>query len=291
MKVAVIGPGALGCYFTCRLARAGLQTCLVDYRVDRAGRLQQSGITVETPEGTLTEHPHVHQTTPPGQDLVIVLVKSYSTTGLVLPRGVPVLTLQNGLGNVEKLCGTVGAENVLVGTTTEACTLLEEGRVRHVGVGATRVGNWTSCPMGPAVEALRTAGLAVETSQSPAQMLWEKTAIAAGIAPLTALLNVANGRLVEMTEVRQLLRDLVVEATKVAAMEGHRFDRSLVEWAEEVCRQTAENTSSMLQDVRAGKRTEIDAISGEIVRRAQLTAVPVPRTRMVWQLVRGLEQR
>jgi len=94
-----------------------------------------------------------------------------------------------------------------------------------------------------------------------------------------------------MTEVRQLLRDLVVEAAKVATMEGHRFDRSLVEWAEEVCRQTAGNTSSMLQDVRGGKRTEIDAVSGEIVRRAQLTGVPVPRTRMVWQLVRGLEQR
>ena len=264
---------------------------MVDYRVDRAGRLQQSGIAVESAEGTLSVHPRIHQTTPPGQDLVIVLVKSYSTSGLVLPRGVPVLTLQNGLGNVEKLCDLVGPENVLVGATTEACTLLDEGRVRHMGAGTTCVGSWTTCPLEPAVEALRKAGLSAEASQAPAKLLWEKAAIVAGIAPLTALLGVTNGRLVEMTEVRQLLRDLVVEAAKVATMEGHRFDRSLVEWAEEVCRQTAGNTSSMLQDVRGGKRTEIDAVSGEIVRRAQLTGVPVPRTRMVWQLVRGLEQR
>ena len=108
---------------------------------------------------------------------------------------------------------------------------------------------------------------------------------------MTALLDVPNGRLLELREVRQLMRDLVVEATKVAATEGYRFNYSLVERAEDVCRDTAENISSMLQDVRAGKRTEIDAISGEILRRAQYASLPTPRTRVVWQLVKGLEER
>ena len=87
------------------------------------------------------------------------------------------------------------------------------------------------------------------------------------------------------------MRDLVVETAKVAATEGYKFGYSLVERAEEVCKETADNISSMLQDVRAGKRTEIDAISGEILRRAQLASLPTPRTRVVWQLVKGLEQR
>jgi 2-dehydropantoate 2-reductase len=87
------------------------------------------------------------------------------------------------------------------------------------------------------------------------------------------------------------MRDLVVEAAKVAATEGYRFSTSLVEKTESTCRESAENISSMLQDVRKRKRTEIDALSGEIMRRAQLASLPTPRTRMVWQLVKGLEQR
>ncbi|MCC6152642.1 MAG: hypothetical protein IT367_02730 [Candidatus Hydrogenedentes bacterium] len=87
------------------------------------------------------------------------------------------------------------------------------------------------------------------------------------------------------------MRDLVVEAVKVAATEGYRFENSVVEVAEKTCTDTAENISSMLQDVRAGRTTEIDALSGEIVRRAQLSALPTPRTRVVWQLIKGIERR
>ena len=83
------------------------------------------------------------------------------------------------------------------------------------------------------------------------------------------------------------MRDLVVEAVKVATSEGYRFPYSLVEKTEEICRKTAGNTSSMLQDMRNGKPTEIDAISGEILARAEAAALPTPRTRVVWQLVRG----
>ena len=88
-----------------------------------------------------------------------------------------------------------------------------------------------------------------------------------------------------------LMRDLVVEAAKVALTEGYRFDQSLVELTEEICRSTASNISSMLQDIRAGRRTEIDMISGEIARRADLASLPTPRTRVITQLVRALETR
>jgi 2-dehydropantoate 2-reductase len=138
---------------------------------------------------------------------------------------------------------------------------------------------------------LRDAGFNVEPTDAPGQAIWEKVAINAGINPLTAILNVSNGQILDIPEVRQLLRDLVVEAVKVASTEGYRFEHSLVEVAEATCAITSENISSMLQDIRAGKQTEIDAISGEIVRRAQLSALPTPRTRVIWQLVKGLERR
>jgi 2-dehydropantoate 2-reductase len=290
MKVAIVGPGAMGCLFAVYLQRSGAKTTLVDYRPDRAARLQDSGITLETPEGELAARPAVVTQTPAGQDLVIVLTKAHATSQLVLPSDAPVLTLQNGLGNVEALCGIVGSAQVLAGSTSEAATWLSEGRVRHAAHGVTTLGSWTSCPAKPAAEALQRAGFEVEVTESPGQRLWEKVAINAGINPLTALMNVPNGRLLEIQEVRQLMRDLVVEAAKVAATEGYRFEYSLVERAELICEQTGTNISSMLQDIRAGRKTEIEAISGEIMRRAQMASLPTPRTRVVWQLIKGLEQ-
>ena len=291
MKVAIIGPGALGCLFAARLTRGGAQATLVDYRADRAARLNESGVTVNVGGETYTQHVPVVLGVPPKQDLILVLTKSYSTKELRLTPNVPVLTLQNGLGNVDILCGLVGSACVLGGVTSEAATLLGEGHVRHVSEGSTVFGTWTSCDPQPAFAVFEKAGFRVELTDAPGQTIWEKVAVNAGINPITALLGIPNGMILQIPEARQLMRDLVVEAVKVATTEGYKFDHSVVEEAEEICGTTAENISSMLQDVRAGKRTEIDAISGSILARAEAAALHTPRTRVVWQLVRGLEQR
>ena len=291
MKIAIVGPGAMGCLFAARLLKGGIQTTLVDYMPDRAVRLQASGIKLEENGTTQQVQPAVVTSIPHNQDAVIVLVKAYATERLQFPPDVPVLTLQNGLGNVETLCSKVGSARVLAGTTSEGATLLGEGHVRHGGAGKTFLGSWTSCPAEKAHEALQQAQFDVEITDAPGQRIWEKAAISSGINPLTALLNVQNGRLVEIPEVRQLMRDLVVEAAKVAAIEGYKFTSSLVETAEEICRQTSTNLSSMLQDLRAGKKTEIDALSGEIMRRALNASLPIPRTRVILQLIKGLEYR
>lgn len=291
MKVAVVGPGAMGCLFAARLAKSGIQTVLVDYKPERAARLQKSGLTVETADGTFTAKPQVATSMPDTPSVTIVLVKSYSLKNLQFRGDGPIVTLQNGLGNIETLCSIVGSARVLAGTTCEASTLVGEGHVKHTASGLTTIGSWTSCPTKAAMELIEKAGFAVEVTEAPGQKLWEKVTINAAINPLTALLNVPNGKLLELREARQLMRDLVVETAKVAATEGYKFGFSLVERTEEVCRETANNISSMLQDIRAGKRTEIDAISGEILRRAQIASLPTPRTRVVWQLVKGLEQR
>lgn len=291
MKVSIIGPGALGCLFAQRLQNAGHTVTLVDYRDDRADLLRKRGVTVQTKDGTHTGKVKVSDAVPARQDLALILCKAYRTHGLRLPANTPVLTLQNGLGNAEKLCDLVGSANVMAGTTSEACTVLEPGVVKHVADGTTSFGCWTTCDTEPAAEALRGAGFRVEITNSPGQIVWEKVAISNGINPVTALLDVPNGELLRGKESRQLIRDLVVEASKVAALEGYRFSYSLVERAEEVCRDTAENISSMLQDIRARRRTEIEEISGEILRRGEHLLLPCPRTRVVYQLVKSLERK
>ena len=168
---------------------------------------------------------------------------------------------------------------------------LGTGHVRHTAAGLTSFGGWTSCDPTAAGDCLRASGFNVELTDAPGQIIWEKAAISSAINPLTALMDVPNGKLLELVEVRQLMRDLVVEAAKVAATEGYRFDHSLVELAEKICADTSENISSMLQDIRASRPTEIDAISGEILHRAQLASLPTPRTRVIHQLIKGLERR
>ncbi|HOE66876.1 MAG TPA: 2-dehydropantoate 2-reductase [Candidatus Hydrogenedentes bacterium] len=290
MKVSIVGPGALGCLFAARFARSGIQTTLVDHKLDRIQRLKQNGIEVETASEVITATPSIVSSVPPSQDLVIICVKSYSTSTLKIYSGSPVLTLQGGLGNVETLCSITGSSHVLAGTTSEYAETVDEGRVRHAASGKVVFGSWTSCSVQGAKEALEASGFTVELTDAPGQILWEKAAISAAIEPLSALLNVPMGRLLQVSESRQLMRDLVVESVKVASTEGYRFSYSLIERAEELCAQNPDVVLPMLQDVRTGRRTEIEALSGEILRRGQIAALPCPRTRMIWQLLKGLEQ-
>lgn len=288
-KVAIIGPGALGCLFAARLTQSGVKTYLLDYNPKRAASLQKRKVTVETEDGEYTERPTVTTNLPAGLDLVLVLTKAYSTASLHLPAATPTLTLQNGLGNAESLAALLGSANVLAGATSEAVTWLDLGRIRHVAQGRTVFGAWTSCPTDTPFSILKQAGFDVSVTDTPGQVIWEKVVINAGINPLTAILNVPNGALLRLKHIRELMRDLVIEATKAAGAEGYRFPHSMVEETERICQLTAKNISSMLQDIRNKKRTEIDAISGEILQRAQSASIPVPRTRVVYQLVRGLE--
>ncbi|MFO7976316.1 MAG: 2-dehydropantoate 2-reductase [Candidatus Hydrogenedentota bacterium] len=291
MKVSVIGPGAMGCLFAARLAKGNAQTTLVDYKAERASRLNESGIRVESDAHSMSAKPAVSTSIPPDQDLIIVFVKSHATRSLNIPQNVPVLTLQNGLGNTEALCTAVGSAHVLAGVTHEAAILTSEGQVTHTASANTTFGSWTSCPTLPAEEALTAAGFQFEVTTAPGQTLWEKVSASNAINPLTALLDVQNGALLEIAEVRQLMRDLVVESVKVASTEGYRFPYSLVEETEELCRKFPHSVSPMLQDIRAGKPTEIESLSGEVLRRAQVAALPVPRTRVIYQLLRGMESR
>jgi 2-dehydropantoate 2-reductase len=290
MKVAVVGPGAMGCLFASRLANAGVATTLVDYLPDRIKRLQNSGIRLDSSDGSITSRPDIAPSVPPGQDLVIVCVKSYSTEALDIPNDAPVFTFQCGLNNIETLCSKVGSGRVLAGINTAAAELVAEGHARLLAPGLIQVGAWTSYPTAGSIKLLQSAGFKVEESHSPGQAIWQRVAVYGSIAPVSALVNLSNGKVIENQNLRQLVRDLVVEAVKVAAMEGYRFETSLVEEAERYCRETAAQTTSMLRDVRAGKATEIDALSGEILHRGQLAGLPTPRTRVVYQLVKGLSK-
>jgi 2-dehydropantoate 2-reductase len=223
----------------------------------------------------------------------MVLVKSWQTdraahqlAGCLSPDGLA-LTLQNGLGNREALVERLGGERVALGVTTLGATLVGPGRVRPGGEGVLSLGAHER--LAPVTNLLQRAGFSVELVTEAEGLLWSKLVINAAINPLTALLRVTNGQLLERPAARTLVAAAAREAADVAAALGLRLTYpDPVAAAESVARRTASNTSSMLQDVMRGAPTEIDAICGAIVSAGEEWGVPTPVNRILWLLVKAL---
>jgi 2-dehydropantoate 2-reductase len=232
--------------------------------------------------------------------VLILLVKAYDTAAAVqaaLPVIGPqttVLTLQNGLGNIEAITRSVPQSLLLAGTTAQGATLLGNGRVRHAGRGETVIG-----PLVPegavrahaVQEIFRSAGIPATVAEDIQPVLWGKLLVNAGINALTAILQVQNGRVGDMAPLQAVMRRAVNEGAAVA----HRLGIALpypdpVARTTEICCATAENFSSMYQDISSGRRTEIDSINGMIVEYANRLGFAVPVNCMLTRLVHSLER-
>jgi len=302
VKVAVIGPGALGCLLAARFKLAGVEVRLVDYRPARAEAINRRGLLLKMPEGGET-----HVQVPTGlaaevgpADLAILAVKAHQTRvaaqslpQLLAPGGVA-LTLQNGLGNVEEMARVVGPEGLLAGATILGATLMGEGEVLLAGLGPTYVGAPPLSRVSPAhVEAVaalfQQAGFPCEARGDIETVLWEKLLVNVGINPLTALLTVKNGALLTLPPAWEVAVAAATEALAVAQASGINLTVDPAARLKEVCTATAANRSSMLQDVAAGRQTEIEALNAQVASRGADLGVPTPVNHLLTQLIRALE--
>lgn len=297
--VLIVGTGAMACLFGARLARHARVTMLGTWR-DGLDALRSEGIRLQV-NGVVQTAP-VRATDNPddcrGARLALVLVKSWQTARAALQlrqclsdEGVA-LTLQNGLGNRECLEEMLGAERVAQGVTTYGATLQAPGRARLGGEGVI----YSACHprLGPLLELLRRAGFVLELVEDIVPLVWGKVVVNAGINPVTALLRVPNGVLLEPGRegAWRVARQAAEEAARVAKRSGVRLPFTSAErYVAEVARRTSTNRSSMLQDVERGRPTEIEAISGAIVAAGQRLGVPTPVNRMLWDLISSLDSQ
>ncbi len=242
----------------------------------------------------------VHATDDPhecrGAKYALVLVKSWQTEraarqlAICLAKDGLAITLQNGLGNREVLVKKLGAARVALGTTTTGATLLGPGLVQAGGEGVVSIESHPA--MRPVQDALKSAGFAVDVVNDAGSLIWGKLIINAAINPLTALLRVSNGELLERPTARALMRALAEETAAVASAEKVKLtsgDPGAL--AEAVARRTAANHSSMLQDIQRGAPTEIEAICGAVTRTGQRHHIATPINHACWQLVQALAQK
>lgn len=285
------------------LFEAGEDVRLVDYRPGRVALLRRQGLRLRTPEGGDRQ-----VAVPIGlpdevgpADLTIVAVKAHRTraAALDLPRllaaGGLVLTLQNGLGNLESLAAAVGPARLLAGVALLGVTREGEGQIILAGRGPVIIGVPAGSQVSPAersrvVAALRRAGLDCREEPQIEAALWEKLLVNVGINPLTALLRVPNGALPELPEAWALAVAAAREAQAVGRASGIRLNIDPEARLRQVCTATATNRSSMLQDVLAGRATEIDALNGQVAARGSALGVAAPVNELLTKLLRAVGQ-
>jgi len=300
-RVVVVGPGALGCLFAGMLSRQA-EVWLLDHDPVRAGRIMdQGGIHCE---GLATWNAKVPVTANPADigtaDLVIISTKSFHTSealahaGPLIGEHTAVLSLQNGIGNIDVILRSVGKDRAFCGVTHQAAILKGDGRIYQAAGGATVIGSMA----GNKAEGLRkikrlfsAAGIRVKVSEDIRGFLWSKLIVNVGINALSAVTRLKNGALLEFGDSVQLMDEAVDEAVKVAKRKRiPLLYQDPVQAVQKACREFRHNQSSMLQDILKQKPTEIDEINGVIVAEARKYKIPVPVNQTLCRLVKVLEQ-
>ena len=295
MKVAVMGAGAVGCYYGAMLARAGHEVVLIG-RPTHVEAVNANGLRLETrdfdgqvPMAASTEPGAVR-----GADLVLFCVKSTdseSAAALIGPHLAPgalVLTLQNGVDNDERVRSVLGpAQPVAAAVVYVATAMAGPGHVRHFGRGELVLA--PSPLAGRLVRELGAAGIPAQVSDNVRGALWSKLVINCAYNALSAIGQRPYGWLVHGTGVGDVIRDVVAECLAVAQAEGVEVPGDTDAALRGIAQSMPAQYSSTAQDLARGKLSEIDHLNGLVVRRGEALGVPTPANRVLFVLVKLLE--
>ncbi len=292
----IVGTGALAIFFAARLSASAVPVTLLGTWKNGIEALRKDGARLVLEDSSELVAP-VRATDDPsgckGARLALVLVKAWQTERAAaqlqecLSDDGLAITLQNGLGNRETLVRFLGESRVGLGVTTTGATLLGPGLARSGGEGLVSIE--THPHLNGLEKLLNGAGFRVDIVPDARALVWGKLVVSTAINPLTALLGVPNGALLERPGARTVMAELARETAAVAEALGVELPfADAVAAVEQVARQTAANHSSMLQDVERGAQTEIDAICGAVTRTGAAAGVPVTVNRVMWQLIGAL---
>lgn len=276
----ILGAGAIGRLFACKLSRMGLEPVLV-VRRGPAGHVEQllrreqaeTQFRLATIGATALGSAAIEGllVTTKANDAVTAVD---SVAGALAP-GAPVILLHNGMGVHEQLSESRPDLNLLAGTTTEGA-YLEGSLLVHAGIGATVIGQQGE-PQPDWFAGFADSDEHFSWTSDIDAALWKKLLVNCAINPLTAIHRCPNGQLLEDPALRRALEEVCAELAAVSAARGNDAAASHVsDWVAQVIRQTAPNQSSMLQDVMNRRATEIDYITGFLLREAQRLGVPCP---------------
>jgi 2-dehydropantoate 2-reductase len=293
IKVAVMGAGAVGCYYGGMLARAGNDVVLIG-RPEHVQAIERNGLRLEAQ--TFDEQVRLTASTDvsaiAGSTLVLFCVKSTDTESAAAemkPHLAPdalVLTLQNGVDNAERLRPLL-SQNVAAAVVYVATEMAGPGHVKHHGRGELVI---EPSPVSDRVaQVLIAAGVPTEISANVRGALWAKLILNCAYNALSAIAHVPYGQLVKAEGVTDVMRDVVAECLAVARADGVDVPGDIDAAVRRIAQTMPAQFSSTAQDLARGKRSEIDHLNGLVVRRGEALGVPTPANRVLHTVVKLLE--
>ncbi len=304
MKIAVVGSGAMGGCLGSLLQKGGNDVTFVDIKKDHVAAMQNNGLIVRNTNGeeeVLKVKATTDIETAGTPELIVFAVKSYDNEQaakdclkIVGPETI-VVTVQNGVGNVEVIGEVLSPGRIIAGTTAYGSTLLEPGKIMHSATGAISIGELDGSltpRLQNVVDVFANAGVEMHTTQNVDSLIWTKLMVNVGINALGAITLLTNGQLLDYEETKSLQEGAVLEGAAVAKAKGIEFMvNDIVEYVRGVSKSTYHNKASMRQDVEQGNKTEVLAINGAIVREGKKLEIATPINDTLTKLVRAIEQR
>jgi 2-dehydropantoate 2-reductase len=302
MRIAVLGAGAIGCLFGFRLDQSDQDVVLIHHRASIVRILNKNGIILTEQSGRVSRRrirTKQFLSEKDGPDLILLTVKAYDTANaakrLRLWKSMPslgILSLQNGLGNIEVLSNYLPPSSVMAGSTTEGALQSLPGSIVHTGKGST----WVGEPSGKLSERCSVikrifckAGFKTEINSNIKGVIWSKAIVNSAINPISALTGARNGDLLAIPALRNLTRRVVEESYAVSKAKGILARPDPKPLLKGILRLAASNRSSMLQDIQGGRKTEIRQLNGQVVEEGNRLGVPTPCNKFLLDLVTGLE--
>lgn len=292
--VAVMGAGAVGCYYGGMLARAGHRVTLIGrpQHVEAVGRdglrMDTQGFDERVPVQASTQASAVA-----GAQLVLFCVKSGDTESAGaeirphLAPGAVVLRLQNGVDNAERLRGVLPGHTVAAVVVYVATEMAGPGHLKHHGRGDLVIEPFEGS--GELARTLIASGVPTEVSPDVRGALWAKLTINCAYNALSAVAQLPYGGLLKVDGVREVIRDVIAECLAVAAAEGIEVPGDVAAAARRIGETMPGQYSSTAQDVARGKPSEIDHLNGLVVRRGEALGVPTPANRVLHTMVKLVE--
>jgi 2-dehydropantoate 2-reductase len=292
----------MGGLFGGLLAQGGHEVTLVDVWQEAVDAINARGLRIEDRSGAVATV-RLRATTRAADagvvDLVLVFVKCYHTEAAVsaaraiVGPSTIVLSLQNGWGNAGRIAALVGEDKVLLGVTYHSATLAGPGHVQHMAKGKTQIGGLGGAAdqrLPEVAAALRQAGLEVEVASAIREQIWSKLALNVCSLPTSSLLRCYAGDLLQRPGAVALMQALLREVVAVATGLGIKLDYD-ERWQAiaALLEKAATAKASMLQDVLAKRRTEIDVINGAIVTEGARLGIATPHNAALVHLMKALE--
>lgn len=301
MRIAVLGAGAVGCYFGGMLARAGHAVTLIG-RPAHVDAIRAAGLRLEA--RAFDERIAVEANTAPhavrGAELVLFCVKSMASEEAAsemapfLEPGALVLNLQNGVDNAERIQSRI-RQPVIPAVVYVATEMAGPGHVKHHGRGDLVIGSLDSSLPRAALERVKKvfeeAGVPVALSENVLGELWAKLVVNCAYNALSAITQLPYGAMIQGAGIREVMRDVVEEALAVAKAGGVRMADDMLVRTYAIAEAMPAQYSSTAQDLARGKPTEVDHLNGYLVRKGVALGVPTPVNRVLHALVQLLERK